>query len=124
MKQLSNFIRIMPLAHFQSFDGTTLTGLSEPDLINGKNDLELMETPQSNSPGLIYEQSLNVVCTKLSAALRKKYAHQQPVVVLIYDDADNPQLWGDSDEKLRVTITPKIYYDILSLNRKSATPLL
>ncbi len=124
MKQLSNFIKIMPLSDFTSFDGTNMSGSSVPDLIQSTNDLQFEELPQYSAPGVIYNQSLSLITTgKLSDAQRKKYSRRRPVVVLVYDENGVASLWGNDDERVRITITPKTDRDILELDRKATTPL-
>ena len=124
MKQLSNFIRIMPLSDYESFDGTNMSGSTEPDLILAKNNLQYDEVPQPGSAGVIFNQSLGLITDdKLNAAQRKKYANLRPVVVLIFDENGVPVLWGTDDERLRIMVTPKPDRDVLEFDRKSVTPL-
>jgi hypothetical protein len=124
MKHLANYISIMPLSHFESFNGTILSGSSEPDLILAQNDLQLKEQPQSTSPGTIFNQSMSITTIeKLSDAIRKKYANHRPVIALVYDETGTASLWGSDDERLRVTISPGTDRDVIELDRKSVTPI-
>lgn len=124
MKHLSNYITIMPLSHFESFNAGVLSGSSDPDLILSQNDLQLDENPQNNTPGTIYIQRMSITTVeKLSDAQRKKYKNLRPVVAVVYDDLGNGTLWGSDDERLRITISPRTDHDILELDRKSVTPM-
>ncbi|MGV8094496.1 MAG: hypothetical protein AB2L24_21795 [Mangrovibacterium sp.] len=124
MKQLANFVKIMPLSDYQAFDGTNMTGSSAPDLILSENDLQLQDEPSNTRAGVLYEQSLNVVTARLSDSLRKKYANRRPVMAVIHDDLGAPHLWGDGNQKLYILITPGLHNDSISLFRKATSPAL
>lgn len=125
MRDLSNFIKIVPLSDFQSFDGTdiiTVSG-SDPDLIPSNNDLKFEETPEKTRSGVIYNQSLTVVCDKLSESLRTRYQNNRPVVVQLFTDDNVSRQCGDDSTRARILITPGTDYDILTINRKSKKPV-
>jgi len=123
MKQLSNYIKIIPLDYFESFDGSVISGSVEPDLILSKNDLILKETPKKNDAGIYYDQKLTVITLKLSDTIRKLYQNRRTVVVLLYDDNGAPYIWGSDLYRLRITITPNIDEDSLELESTSTSPL-
>lgn len=124
MKQLANYIRIMPLSDYQSFDGNTMSGYSTPDLILSENDLDLQDEPATSNAGVLYTQKLEIVTERLSDTLRKKYANKRAVMVLLYDDQEISHLWGDENQKLYILITPGIYNDSITLTRKAISTVL
>jgi len=125
MKHLANYIKILPLTDFDSFDGTTLISKSgnDPDLIISNNNLVFDPKPQSSAAGPFYTEDLRVVTDKLSDDQRKVYSSRRPVVVLLFDDQANPIVWGNEDQKVRVTLTPNTDSDIIDLTRKTTTAL-
>jgi len=124
MRHLSNFLRVVPFSDFESFDGTKLVASSEPDLLLSLNDLNLDEKPSLNRGGTLYDQSLEVVCQKLSDTLRERYPERTKVVVLLYDDAQQPVLWGGDAYYLRISLAPKTDTDVITLTRKATRALL
>jgi len=124
MKQLANFIKIMPLSDYQAFDGTNMTGSSAPDLLLSENDLQLLDEPSSTRAGILYEQNLKVITGRLSDTTRKKYSNRRPVMALVYDDLGAPHLWGDANQKLYILITPGLHNDSILLFRKATSPVL
>jgi len=125
MKHLGNYIKILPLTDFDSFDGTTLISKSgnDPDLIISNKDLVFDPKPQSSGAGPFYTEDLRVVTDKLSDDQRKVYSSRRPVVVLLFDDQANPIVWGNEDQKVRVTLTPNTDSDIIDLARKTTKAL-
>lgn len=125
MKHLANFIRILPLTDFESFDGTQLIGKSgaQPDLLVSTKDLTLEPKPGNSSAGTFYTEELQLVSDKLTETQQKKYCNRRPVIALLYDDSGNPILWGDADQRLRVVLTPGIDADILDFSRKTTKKL-
>ena len=123
MKHLANYFKIMLLDDFQSFDGTSLIGTSDQELIVCTNDLIFDEPPKSGDHGTIYEQSLRAVSGKLTTAQRAKYVDRRPVVVLLYDDEGIPYLWGNGSQKLRISINPKPDNDVIELTCMALSPI-
>lgn len=125
MKHLANYIKILPLTDFDSFDGTTLISKSgnDPDLIIANNDLVFDPKPQTSGAGPFYAEDLKVVTNKLSTDQRKVYSSRRPVVVLLFDDQANPIIWGNEEQKVRVTLTPNADSDVIDLSRKTITAL-
>ena len=126
MKTLADFLKIVPLSDFQSFDGEHLVTISgnAPDHIVANNNLVLDDIPETGSPaGTFYKQSLMAVTDKLTDARRLVYVLRRPVVVLLFSDTGVPVLWGNAEEKLRITITPTPNEDILNFSRKALSPV-
>jgi hypothetical protein len=125
MKHLADYIQILPLTDFDSFNGTTLISKSgaDPDRLIANNRLVFDPKPESSAAGPFYTESLKVVVDKLTDDQRTNYTSRRPVVVLLFDDTGTPVLWGDAEQKVRVTITPNTDYDILDLVRKTTTAL-
>lgn len=125
MKHLANYIRLLPLTDFLSFDGTKLISKSgsDPDILVSRNDLVFDPKPGNGGGGTFYTEEIRVVTDKLTESQRSVYCNRRPVVVLLYDDKGTPILWGEADQKVRVTLTPNIDSDILDLARKTTTSL-
>lgn len=125
MKHLANYIKILPLTDFLSSDGTTLISKSgaNPDRIIANNDLVFDTKPETSGAGTFYTEELRVVTDKLTDDQRAVYCSRRPVVVLLFDDRGNPILWGNDEQKVRVTLTPNTDRDILDLVRKTTTAL-
>jgi hypothetical protein len=119
MKTLANYLKIIPLSDYNSFDGERLITNSgnEPDHIPTNNDLVLTDTPDAGSAGTIYKQSLRAVTDKLTDAQRAVYVTRRPVMVLLFTDDGTPVLWGSADYPVRITITPTPDVDILDFKR-------
>lgn len=125
MKHLANYIKILPLTDFDSFDGSTLISKSgaDPDQIIANNDLVFDPKAGESGAGPFYTEELSIVSDKLTDLQRKVYCSKRPVIVLLFDDQENPVLWGDADQKVRATLTPNIDQDIIDLVRKTTTAL-
>lgn len=125
-KKLADYLKMVPLSDFKSFDGTSLITVSGsvPDHIVANNNLELADKPETGgNAGTFYKQSLRVVCDKLSDAQRKVYTARRPVVVLLFFDDGTSLLWGNSDQKLRITISPLSDADVMDFNCSSLAPI-
>lgn len=125
-KTLADYLEIVPLSDFESFDGEHLVTISgkAPDHILCNNNLVLDDTPETGGrAGTFFKQSLLAVTDKLSPEQRLVYVPRRPVIVLLFTDAREPVLWGNADEKLRITITPTPDADILNFNRKALSPV-
>lgn len=125
MKHLANYIKILPMTDFDSFNGSTLISISgaDPDLIIANNDLVFDPKTEESGAGPFYTEELSIVTDKLTDLQRTVYCSKRPVVVLLFDDQENPVLWGDADQKVRATLTPNIDSDILDLKRVTTTAL-
>ena len=125
MKHLANFVRILPLTDFNSFDGSMLISKSgsEPDLFISDKDVVFDPNPGDSRAGTFYTEEVRLVCSKLTAQQRDKYTSRRPVVVLLYDDNGTPILWGNEDQKVRVTLTPNVDNDIIDMVRKTTKAL-
>lgn len=125
MKQLAEFVQILPLSDFESFDGTTLISKSgtDPDTIIANNNLIFSTRPESSPAGPFFTEQLQIVSDKLDAGLRKIYFNQMPVVVLLFTDVNEPVLWGNMEQKVRISIAPNTDYDVIDLVRKTTTSL-
>lgn len=125
MKHLSNYISILPLTDFDSFDGSKLISKSgtHPDKIVSNNDLVFDPKPETGGGGSFYTEELKVVTEKLEDVQRAKYCKRRPVVVLLFDDEATPILWGDANQKVRVTLTPNLDGDVLDFVRKTTKAL-
>lgn len=126
MKKLADYFKIVPLSDFQSFDGQHLITISgkDPDHVVANNNLNLVDEPETGSrASSFYKQSLRAVSDKLTDAQRKVYVSRRPVVVLLFTDDGAPVLWGNADQKLRITITPTTDADIMDFKRSALVPL-
>ena len=126
MKTLADYFKIVPLSDFQSFDGEHLVTISgkNPDHVVANNNLVLADTPETGSgAGTFYKQSLQAVTDKLSDDQRLVYVARRPVIVLLFTDTGAPVLWGNAEEKLRITLTPTPDADILNFTRAALSPV-
>ena len=126
MKTLADYFKIVPLSDFESFDGEHLVTISgnAPDHIVANNNLVLEDSPDTGSrAGTFYKQSLQAVTDKLSEYQRMVYVARRPVVVLLFTDTGEPILWGNAEEKLRITLIPTPDADILNFNREALSPI-
>jgi len=125
MKHLANYIKILPLTDYESFDGESLISKSgaAADLIIANNELVFNPLPESSGGGPRYSEELSVVTDKLSKSQREVYCSLRPVVVLLFEDTGTPIIWGDAEQKVRITLTPNTDRDILDLKRITTTPL-
>jgi len=125
MKQLSDYLKILPLTDYDSFDGSSLISKSHvaPDHIVSNNNLVFNTKPENSPAGDYFTETLRVITDKLTDSQREKYTSRRPVVVLLFTDIAEPVLWGDADEKVRATVTPSIDYDIIDLTRKTTKAL-
>lgn len=125
MKHLANYIKILPLTNYLANDGSELISKSgsDSDLIIANNDLVFDPKPGTSGAGTFYTEELRVVTDKLTDDQRAVYCSRRPVVVLLFDDQANPILWGNDEQKVRVTLTPNPDRDILDLVRKTTTAL-
>jgi len=125
MKHIADFIKILPLTDYLNFADSTLVSKSgaDPDLIKANNFAVFDSTPESSLAGPFYTEKVRITTDKLTEEQRKKYTSMRPVIVLLFDDQGNPVLWGDLDQKVRITINPLPDSDIIDLVRKTTKPL-
>lgn len=125
MKHLANFLKILPLTDFDLFDGETLVSKSgaDPDVIYADNNIEFDPRPEDSPAGPFYTEPVRIVSAKLTDELRKRYTSKRAVIVLLFDDQGNPVLWGDLDQKVRITINPTPDSDVIDFVRKTTKPL-
>jgi len=122
MKTLVDNFEMVPLSDFQSFDGQHLITISgtSPDQFIANNNMALVDDPETGGrAGTFYKQSLRAVTDKLDERQRSVYTARRPVVVLLFTDDRSPVLWGNADQKLRITITPTPASDILDFTRSA-----
>jgi len=125
MKHLAEFVQILPLSDFESFDGTSLISKSgvNPDTIIANNNLLFSTRPETSAAGPFFTEQLQIATDKLAASQRKVYFNRMPVIVLLFTDVNEPVVWGDLDQKVRISITPNTDYDVIDLVRKTTKSL-
>lgn len=123
MIHLANFIKIVPLHQYVSYSSGVITANVEVLLLLSESDIKLQETPEPTGAGTKYKQSFTIVSEKLSEAIRAMYPPNIPVMVILYTDDQQPYLLGNSEQRLRLTITPGPDSDLLSFYRETTTPL-
>ncbi len=125
MKHLADYIKILPLTDFNSFDGITLLSKSgsDPDHLVANNRLVFDTKPEDSGGGPFYTEQLNIVTDKLTDAQRKNYTSRRPVMVLLFTDSGETLLWGNAEQKVRATLTPNTDYDVIELIRKTTKSL-
>lgn len=127
MKHFANYIEIYPESVVDSIDETTVTtsDASEADRIIAKQNVVLNETPGEDNGNSFFSQQLNVVSDgKLSDEIRSKYVNKRPVVVRLFTDDQAALLLGDKQMKARITITPNLESDVITVDRNSINPIL
>lgn len=126
MKNLVDNFEIVPLSDFKSFDGAhliTISGLLSDRFI-ADNNMVLVDNPDTgNRAGTFFKQSLRAVTDKLDPRQRSLYTARRPVMVLLFTDDQLPVLWGNTDQKVRLTITPAPASDILDFTRSALAPV-
>lgn len=123
MKQLANYIKIVPFHQYVSFNGTDITANVEVLILYSNTPIQFNEDPDNKNGNPYYKQSFQLVTDKLSANIRNMYPAKIPVVVLLYTDDQQPHILGNENSKLRLTIQPTPNEDILSFSREAEDTL-
>ena len=117
MKHLADFVQILPLSDFDLFDGSTLISKSgaDSDRMVSNNPIVFEINPEVSGAGPFYTEKIRITSEKLSDSIRNKYTSLRAVEVLLFDDDQNPLLWGNLD--------PNTDYDVIDLVRKTTKAL-
>ena len=124
IKQLCNYIDIVPLSGVQSIENNTINlklGITV-DRIRSEVTPTWSETPSTSTSGTVFNQAFRIVSNKITQDLRAKYPNTLPVVVIMYDD-EGSHVLGDLSEFARITIIPSLDKDSIQIAASRTIPV-